>query len=426
VKAVSGRFSVSRLGVRSRRSRAMHPARSLWQHLANAAFTLAGRVFSRARPLAAPRQDPRTILILQLQQIGDSVLFTPTLRALRARFPEARVDLLVNNVSWQFHKKTHYAARLVLAPSWRAGRGGTRLRPMLRVLARLRRERYDLVVADITQQAFKYTLLSFLIGARQSIGFDVRNRGFLHTLQVPFRVDANWVECNLDIARTLGATAISPREEVCFDEDDVSYVERLLAEEGISVDAPLVVIHTGSNWQSRTWYPERWAALADRLNAASGASVIFVGTTQEEPEVIETRRLMHTQSVALIGRTDIPQLAALFQRADLFVGTDSGPRHVAGAVQTPHVVLMSSQDDTDRWLGWRRGETVVRTLPACKGCSIAVCGHKTCMDLIRVGEVAALCEAVLARGGRNLGAPVDAVRGRASTGRPVPGRSTQH
>jgi ADP-heptose:LPS heptosyltransferase len=373
----------------------MRPAGALGPRLANLVFAAADRLLSRARPLGAPRPEPRKILVLQLQQIGDSVLFTPALRALRAHFPAARIDLLVNRVSRQFHKKTRYADRLIDAPSWHAGAGGTRLWPMRSVVRRLRAERYDLVIADITQQSFKYSLLAYLVGARESLGFDIRHRGFLHTLQVPFRPDANWVECNLDLIRALGATALDPREEICFDDADVGHVERLLAEEGIGSEAPLVVVHTGANWQSRTWYAERWAALADRLHERAGANVVFVGTKQEEPEVIEIRRRMHAPSVSLIGRTDVPQLAALLRRSDLFIGTDSGPRHMAGAVQARHVVLMSSQDDTDRWLGWRAGETVLRTLPLCKGCFLVTCSHRTCMDLISVDRVAELCERLL-------------------------------
>jgi ADP-heptose:LPS heptosyltransferase len=276
---------------------------------------------------------------------------------------------------------------------------------MLPLLRQLRSERYDCTVTDLAQQSFKYALVAWLTGARLRVGFDIGGRGFLNNLQVPYRDDANWVDANLDIARALGARPGSAREEVAFDDADVASVEELLRAGGHDAAQKVIVVHTGSNWQSRTWYRERWATLLDALGTRYGATIAFVGAGGEREYVERVRSAMRVSSLSLAGVTDIPQLAALCARADLFVGTDSGPRHIARASGCPHVVVMCSQDATDQWLGWGHGEIVMRSLPACSGCYFADCAHKLCMDAIEPRDVLEQCELLLGDPGARSARP---------------------
>jgi ADP-heptose:LPS heptosyltransferase len=212
---------------------------------------------------------------------------------------------------------------------------------------------------------------------------------------VPFREDENWVECNLDLARVFGPVTTGSREEVAFDASDAARLREQLASAGHVDSRRLIVLHTGSNWQSRTWYVDRWARLADILRDEHSADVVFVGGGSEQAYVDSIRARMTGPSMSLVGATDIPGLAALASRLDLFIGTDSGPRHVTGAVGAPHVTLMCAQDDTDRWLGFRLGEIVMRSEPPCRGCYFSTCAHKVCMDAIELDRVMARCESLL-------------------------------
>lgn len=347
------------------------------------------------RRAQVPAVAPSRVLVLQLQQLGDSVIFTPTLRALREHWPDARIDLLTSAVAAHIYKKSPWRDRVHVAKSWTAGQGGNHLRPLIPLLRELRAERYDCTITDLTQQSFKYSLIAWLIRAPLRVGFDVGGRGFLHNLRVPFRADANWVDANLDIVRNLGATPRSAQEEVAFDASDTERVRTLLREAGHEDGRRLVVVHTGSNWQSRTWYVERWAAACDALGARHDVTIAFVGSPGEREYVEQVRAAMRGTSISLAGATDIPQLAALFAQADLFIGTDSGPRHIARASGCPHVVVMCAQDDTDRWLGWGNGEVLMRSLPPCSGCYFAHCAHKLCMDAIETDRVLERCEEIL-------------------------------
>jgi heptosyltransferase-2 len=364
-------------------------------------FPIMSRLFDRARPL--PRSwSPARILVMQMQQLGDSAIFTATLRALRERFPDARIDMLASRTSHQLYAKCPYVTQFHVAHEWKAGAGGNALGRLLPLLRRIRRERYDLVIADIAQQSFKYSLISLATGAPVRVGFNINGRGFLHTMQVPYRPSASYFECNLDVARALGAAIERPREEVFFDADDVAHARSLL-EPALVDDGPLVAIHAGSNWQSKTWFEDRWAALADRLVEQRGAHVVLVGTETDQAQAVIDR--MRHPAISVVGRTNIPQLAALLSECDLFVGTDSGPRHIAGAVGTSVVMLMSAQEDTDNWIGFREVETVLRHLPPCRGCFTSYCSHRTCMNMIGLEDAVGSALVQLDRGARQLGAP---------------------
>ncbi|NUO65221.1 MAG: glycosyltransferase family 9 protein [Gemmatimonadaceae bacterium] len=339
---------------------------------------------------------PARILVLQLQQLGDSVIFTPTLRALRERFPSATIDLLATPAAAQVYRKSPYLDEIHVTHGWQGAFRGAGLRKLLPLLRELRGRAYDCTITDLAQQSFRFALIAWLVRAPWRIGFDIAGRGLLHNVRIPYRADASWVDANLDIARALGATPASLREEVAFDRSDEERVRAALADAGHAPERKLVVMHTGANWQSRTWYPERWSALADAVADRHEATIVFVGGGGERAYVDAVRAGMTRPSVSLAGVTDIPQLAALCRMSDLFVGTDSGPRHIARASGCAHVVVMSAQDDTDQWAGWGRGEVILRSFPSCSGCYFPRCAHKICMDAIETQRVLGWCERALA------------------------------
>ena len=330
---------------------------------------------------------PRRILILQLQQLGDSVVFSPTLRAIRERFPDAELDLLTSPIASQLYAKSPYPSRIFRADRWGTREHGTRLLPLVPLIRKLRARRYDWVIADATQHSFKYSLIAFAIGAPVRIGFDVDSRGRLFTHRLALPSDAPLALCNLAIACVVGANAQPRPEEISFDAEDTSRIDALLRERGIAQETRVVLIHPGSNWQSKLWYADRFAKVADAVAMRSHCCIVFVGTAGETVEVEATRSAMHADSVSLVGATSLTELAALCARASLFIGTDSGPRNVAGAVGTRTVVVVSAQEDTSRWFGYRAGELAVRASARCIGCYYSRCAHRLCMRAISENDV---------------------------------------
>jgi heptosyltransferase II len=360
------------------------------------------RVLARVRR-RQPVVTPARILVLQLQQVGDSVIFTPALGAIHRRFPDAILDVLANPVSCQLYEKFPYVRKVWVDPGAVSGSG--RVLPPVALLRRLRAERYDLTIACVAQHSLKYGLVSWLTGAPARFGFDVEGRGVFYTHALECPADLSYLLCNLQLARALGADVDDAREELHFDAADASHADRLLKEAGVNPSHPLVIVHPASNWQSKTWFEDRWAALADAL-ASEGAQIVFVGTAKESAYVESVRAVMRAPSASLAGRTSLTQLTALLDRCHLFVGTDSGPRHLAGALGRPQVTVMSSQDYAHRWTLARPNEVVLRTDPECSPCLQSQCGHRRCMQLIETFQAVEASRELLRR---PAGAPRQAV-----------------
>jgi ADP-heptose:LPS heptosyltransferase len=341
---------------------------------------------------AAVTSNLQRIVILQLQQLGDSIVFTPALRAIREAYPTTQIDLLCSPVSHQLYRKCDYVDNRIL-DAWSLGSISGWVK-RLRLLAKLRARRYDLVIADATEISARYAFIAYATGARMRLGFDVDNRGFLYNspLQRPQGLD--FVECNLLLARAVGATPSSSQVECFFDDADISHAQRLLG--GLTDERPLIAIHPASNWQSKTWLPERWAVVADALSSEHDASIVFVGTRAEQHYVDGIIGLMRTPALSLVGQTDLSQLCALLSQCDLFLGTDSGPRHVAAAAGTAQITLMSSQDRPERWSFDRLEERILRTDPSCSPCFQAWCSHRTCMTTISETKVLSEAREMLA------------------------------
>jgi len=315
---------------------------------------IAGRVVRRDAD--APLPDRPKILLLQLQQIGDSMVVSPLLRALHQRYPDMALDILATPVAQAVHRKSPHVRRIHVS------------------LSAARTERYDCVIACVNQVSFRYAAIAAASGARRRIGFDVDGAGFLYTrrLTVPEGVDV--IRANMLIAAALDANT-APTEEFWFDDEDRAAVATMLPAQ------PFVVIHPGSNWQSKTWYADRWAAVADGL---APLHPVFVGAASDAALVEQIGR-----GTSLVGKTTLCQLGAVMERAALCVTTDSGPRHIAGALGRPLVTLMSSLDRPYRWTFSRPNEIVLRTDPPCAACLLSYCSHRTCMDRLTVDAVLA-------------------------------------
>jgi asparagine synthase (glutamine-hydrolysing) len=345
-------------------------------------------------PPALPAIDPdalERVLILQLQHLGDSVVFTPALRALRQRLPRARIDVLANRFSAAFYEKCPHIDRMYVdhGPQDRRWRMG-QLRPLLE---RIRDTGYDLVIADVTQHSIRYGLIAFATGCPRRIGFDSAGRGVFFTDRLPIDDRQSVVEANLTVAAAVGAPTTDRRLETYFDDDDRAAVLEML---GATGPGPLMVMHPATNQQSKTWMVERWGLLADALAARYGARVVFIGAPGERAYVDAAMASASVAHTSLVGRTTVAQAAALIAMSDLVVGVDSGPRHLAAATGRPQVTLMSAFDLPGRWHFGVATETILRSSPSCSPCLRTVCPHRLCLSTFSVDQVVAACEARLA------------------------------
>jgi lipopolysaccharide heptosyltransferase II len=296
------------------------------------------------------------ILVVKLATIGDLLLATPALRALRETYPQARIDLLVTPASaglldgWEVIDRVimldkylfDYPQQLLKNP-----RNLLRLRPLWHDL---RDRDYDAVLLLHHLTLFfgrlKHQLLMRATGAKWRVGLDNGHGWFLNV-----RVKDNGfgalheAEYNLAIAEAAGATTSDKRLTVPINAEQRQQACQLVYgdEPADSIERPIITIHPGSGGYStaRRWAPERFAQLADTLFHDAGGQLILMGGPEEmelHQQIIDMMQSgMPARSFA--GKGSIRVAAAVLEQADLFVGNDSGLMHLATAVGTPTVAI---------------------------------------------------------------------------------------
>lgn len=304
-------------------------------------------------PLRALKPPVRErILLIRPDHLGDVLLTTPAIHALRRARPHAEIHALVGPWAAEVLAGYDEIDRVLTLPFpgfTRAPKRGWRFPyQLLWQSARgLRRIGYHSAVI-FRPDHWWGALLARFAGIPQRVGYDLPDVGQFLTHRYPHQpTHAVWQNLHL-VNNWLG---LSPSEEITYrfpvGDSDRGYVDGYLAEWGIGVESPLFVIHPGSGTWVKRWQPERWAVVADTLAGQFDAQVVFTGGDHELPLVRDIMTQMTTPACLMVGDTRIGHLAALYARARVVLGPDSGPLHLAAAVGTPTVTLFGPADPVE-------------------------------------------------------------------------------
>jgi ADP-heptose:LPS heptosyltransferase len=341
----------------------------------------------------SPREAPRTdlsrlrkILLIRLRRIGDIVLTTPAVRALRLALPGAELVYVVEE-PYRKLVEGHPDLDGVIV----IGKGQSR-RDFLRLVRDVRKRRFDAVL-DF-HGGPRASLLTWLSGARLKIGYGIKWRGFIYDIRIPRRGAAgpvHSVENHINLVRALGVevreipplvlpaatTRVRQPEDVSGHQIPVRNGTRTIA------------LHIGAGNRFRDWGTDNLADLAVRLGRLPGVRVVLVGGQEDlSNEFLILSRAPGTTS--LVGRIDLGGLKDFMARAAVFVGPDSGPMHIAAAVGTPIVALFGPTLPAN-FGPWGAG-TVTRIIEkpmACRPCRQHECIHGDfrCLRTITPQEV---------------------------------------
>ncbi len=330
-------------------------------------------------------------LLVQLADIGDLVLTTPALSALREAHPNARIDLFASDIALPL-----LPAGLVDAtiPFQRHGNSSSHAffsPDNLRQLIRIWRTRYTAVLFfhHFTMRAglLKFRLIAAASGAHRIIGLKNRHSGFLTEF---LRDDGfgtrHQAQYWLDLVALLGASN-SPRPAQ-VKRETFPTTEQWASSAG---KRPRVVIHAGSGGYSRArrWLPEHFAEVARQLKDDYNAKIVLVGGREDDGHLVE--QMLDFELLNLVGETTLPQLAEVIHGADLFIGSDSGVMHIAAATGTP-VISIFGPSNADAWGPWPIGgqSSILRSQVECSPCSYIGhsigaregCAARSCMKLV--------------------------------------------
>ncbi|MBI3615070.1 MAG: glycosyltransferase family 9 protein [Candidatus Omnitrophica bacterium] len=331
------------------------------------------------------------ILIVRTDRIGDVILSTPVIRALRAAFPDAYLGMMVRPANRELIEGNPDLDAVILFDKdgpQKSGRG------TLRFAGELRKHRFD--TALILHSTNRVILLAWLAGIRRRIGYARRLRWLL-TDPVPYikrEGDRHELEYNLDLLRRIGVESKERTLSVPVRPEQEQKVGIFLEAHGISNGSgSLIAVHPGASCPSKRWPADRFAQVADGLAGRYQARIIVV-TGPEEVQFGEqvVGRMAHPALRAL-GTLSLGEMGALLKRARCLVSNDSGPVHLACAVGTPVVSIFG------RWGGGlsptRWGPTGPKSIAlhhdvGCRPCLAHRCPIGfICLEAVTVEEVLA-------------------------------------
>jgi len=329
------------------------------------------------------------VLAIQLRHLGDVLLCTPALRALRRAWPTARVEVLTGEAG---------AAALAGNPDVDAVVPWSPERNVAAQAWALRRRGYD-VVLDFHSHP-RSVLLAWASGAPVRVGFRKRGpRHWLYTHRVPWDGAAHQARQKLALVAALGLPVDPVRADirpiVAVGPEDRAWAAAELERLGHRGDRPLVAVSAVAARPFKQWGVERWAEVVRRLRAL-GCDVLLTHGPGEEGQAAAVAARVPRVLWGHGGPT-VPRLAALYERCAVWIGNDGGPLHIAVAAGCPAVAVF-------RWTasrGWTDPTLPVLAFdrPPPQGCDLhcSRCPHRGCLAVVAPAEVVAAAEATLAR-----------------------------
>lgn len=396
-------------------------------HALDAAGSVAAAVVRRFRPAQAV-DSPERILVVQLDHLGDAVLSTPLLAELRAAYPRASIDVLASPSNHEVFEADPSVDRV-----WVAERTWFERRPDRWALLsavwnlgrRLRAPRYDLGI-DVRGDVLSVLVLA-LARVRRRVGWSMGGGAFLLTDVAEWMPGRHEVRSRLALLDRLG---LSPdpaaRLDVqVADEDRIAVARRLIeawprrsggtrraevaaaargaltlaearplslrattaeasapsrqsAPDGpdwlhadrFGPNPPLLAVHIGAGNAAKRWPTSSWRALVQRF-LDDGWRIVVVGGAEDL--ALSAQLPVHDRLRNWAGSLTVTQTTALLERADLFIGADSGPAHLAASAGTLSVVLFSGTNQPRQWRPWSRHSLTLRHRVPCQPCHQKVC-----------------------------------------------------
>lgn len=354
-------------------------------------------------------QKPR-ILLVRLSAIGDVVVTTPVIRALREAYPESYLAWAVEEKAADVIRANPLLDEVIVWPrlAWRALGAGPAgrwncLRQNAAFFGELRRRRFD--VAVDFQGLLRSAVVTRASRAHVRIASEGTREGstLLYNIRVPRGENPSSRQRCLDLLRPLGVVSTDRRMHVWFDEPDRQAADRILRSGGAG--SRIACLCPATTWRHKHWREAGWAALADRLARELDLHPVFMGAGGDRPMIDRIRSRMTAPALVAAGQTTLKQAAALLERADLVVAVDTALMHIGVAVGTLVIGVCGPSywpgfEDYESFGDGRAGRfRLVRKPYPCSPClRHPTCGNDDCMTAIQASELFEVARELLVTG----------------------------
>lgn len=339
----------------------------------------------------------KKILIVRMDRIGDVVLSTPAIKAVRDAYPDSHIAVLVRPYAREVVDGNPCIDEVITYD--KLGREKS-LFGKIRFIAGLKNKKFDLAI--ILHPKNSSHILAYLAGIPERLGYDKKSGVFLtkkipHTKQYGLRHEIDYA---LDLLRYIG---IEPSDKSLYmpvNKLSEEKIKDLFYKNGISQNDPVIAVHPAASCRSRRWVLERFAKASDTLAEKYGARIVIISGPGED-KVMGDRaaELMKSGPLNLAGKTSVSDLASVLRRSSLLISNDSGPVHISCAVDTPVIAIFGRKDrglSPERWAPVGGKDIALRKDAGCEICLAHNCkrGFK-CLGLISVEDVLRAADQIL-------------------------------
>lgn len=293
------------------------------------------------------------ILIVRTDRIGDVVLTTPAVRALRKAYPVSRISMLVSAATRDLVNGNRYLDEVIVDDKCGKHKG---LFGFLRLVNLIRRKKYGLAIIFHTKK--RSNSLCFLAGIPERIGYKNNKFGFLLTHPIEdtrHHGKKHEAQYCLDVLRHLGILSKMPDDlRLCVPvtEESEKWLQRFLQRNNIKGNGRIIVIHPGASDPSKIWPGHFFAEFINNVVEQYAAKIVIIGSSGINEIARKISSMSNYPVINMAGKTTVSELVSLLKRSDLLVSNDSGPVHVAVAAGTPVISIFTRNQpgiNPERW-----------------------------------------------------------------------------
>jgi heptosyltransferase II len=327
------------------------------------------------------------ILVVNVNWLGDAIFSTPVFKALKDKYPGARVSCLAVPRIKEVLEHCPYIDEIIVYDE-----KGRHWFPWekLRLIFQLRGKKFD--AAYLLHRSLTRALMIYLAGIPVRVGFKTKKPSLFLTRTITVDENLHRMDEYAEILKEEGMP-VEDTYQLAVPEENIKSIHAKLAVHGIEADDYLVVVNAGGNWDLKRWPYERFGQLIARLVRNFHVKVVIPGAQKDLGLAHSIARLSGVDPVVLAGSTGLKELLALFKRADCVISNDTGPLHLAASVGTDVIALFGP---TRPEITGPRGRGHAFVLHKEIGCNKAPCyhlscSHNECMHSLTVDDV---CEAL--------------------------------
>jgi len=339
--------------------------------------------------MAICKNEIKKILYINLAFMGDVIIATPAIRALRKKYPEAIIDMLVTPWAGQVAVGNPYVDHVNLYD--KKGKHKN-IFELYKLIKNLRRKKYDLAISS--NFAIRGALVAFFSGIPYRIGYDTRNAGLFltHTVSAKRETVKHETENQLEILKPLDITTDDTSLEYRLNQVDIDFIKNKFTNKDKKYR---IAICPYGRHPLNSWTDVGYVDVINQLNSL--AECFLIGGKNEEISLEKLNTLSENKATILAGTLTMSQLAAFIATCDLMITVDTGPMHIAGAIGTP-ILALFGRSDPRVWGPCGKYDVVIRSDLECVPCIMPrQCTHHSCMKNITATSVVHTAEEILSK-----------------------------